>query len=439
MTRKSVGYAKLGRSMPLRLEDCGSLGGDVEMVPTLKLLAERHPDVDFILIGRNSGELPQDVGLPKNVYNPWIYWAPEVRRRINERGLNYPNLSIADHIKVKNILTAVTSETIQSLDHVIMWLGQHGTTNTPLPSIKDRSTLTKPYDWATLYCSYLLQGINVWRDVDPVGREEVLLNSDARNYPKYRDTKWPLRNPVLAQYLQRNQLKHERYGDVVAARSMENYLINGVDTDPVWQSQVQSVYSRLEISALLPGTPFGDTVMFDDSFDRPFHFGMIVNETRREVNPAKARVNVLKKWVMPLEPDFIFGKWSEPSQRQLGVTIVPVPVLDYVKTLQQARCTFTTPASGSGWATAKPWESFAAGVVCFFHPDYDDQDHILGDAPIELRDFLRVKTPTGLAARLKLCRDPEIWRWTVDLQRKHFEKVVEEKRYLHMIEERLGL
>ena len=444
MTRMSVGYAKLGRSMPLRLENCGSLGGDIEMVPTLKLLAERHPTVDFILVGRNSGEASHEVGLPKNVYNPWVHWAPEVRSRINERGLNYPNLSIADHIKVRNIMTAVTGDTIQSLDHIIMWLGQHGTTNTPLPSVKDRGVLTKPYDWATLYCSYLLQGINAWRDRDGGEREEVLLNSDARNYPKYRDTKWPLNHPVLAQYDQFNRLKHERYsqvGDPVdfGFRTAE---WSGDRSSGVWQAEVPSIYSRLEISALVPGTPFGDTVEFNDDFNRPFNFGMVVNETRREVNPARARVNVLKKWVLPIKDQlgFIYGRWSVPSQQQLGLVIEPVPVLDYVKTLQQARCTFTTPASGSGWATAKPWESFAAGVVCFFHPDYDDQDHILGDAPRQLRDFLRVSTPAELQRRVDMVsRDKETWLWAIDHQRVHFEKAVYEKHYLYMIEERLGL
>lgn len=438
--RKTVGYAKLGRSMPLRLEDCGSLGGDVEMVPTLKLLAERHPDVDFVLVGRNSGEHPHEVGLPKNVINPWPYWAPEVRRRINERGLNYPSLSIADHIKVRNILTDVTGDTIQSLDHLIMWLGQHGTTNTPLPSVKDRSKLTKPYDWATLYCSYLLQGINAWRDVDPHVHEEILLNSDARNYPKYRDTKWPMYHPVLAQYNQFNSLKHERYGDH-NARDMGRYLVNGVDTDDVWQCSVASTYCRLEISALVPGTPFADTVEFNDDHKRPHSFGMVVNETRREVNPARARVNVLKKWVLPLRHiGFIHGRWSDSSQGMLGRTIEPIPVLDYIGVLQTTTATFTTPASGSGWATAKPWECFAAGTVCFFHPAYDDQDNILGDAPKELRDFLRVDTPAELQRRVDMVsRDEETWLWAISLQKAHFDQAVADLNYLKEIEERLGL
>lgn len=453
---RRVGYAKLGRSMPLALENCGSLGGDIEMVPTLKLLAERHPDVEFILVGRNSGELPRSVGLPDNVYNPWIAWQPSVRTALNAAGLNYPNLSIEDHKRVLQVLMEHTGGEFTNLDGIVMWLGQHGTTNTPLPSIKDRTVLTKPYDWATLYGSYLLQGINSWRDPDPLYREEVLLNSDARNYVKYRDSRWPWRHSVLAQYSATNKTKHERYElrrqffdqfrdapDVSMARhwgaAPDQWLGYEHDGD-LWHGRSHSAYARLEISALIPGTPFGDTVRYNEDFNREHAFGMVVNETRREVTPRFARRTILRDWVLPLDPGFIHGKWSPTSLRELGVSIAPISQLDYIPKLQTTLTTFTTPASGSGWATAKPWESFAAGVVCFFHPAYDNQDNILGDAPAELRKFLRVETPTQLKTRIRdTVSDPETWRWAVRLQREHFERAVEEKWYLKLIESRLGL
>jgi hypothetical protein len=421
MRPRKIGYAKLGRSMPLQLEKCGSLGGDVEMVPTLKLLAERHPDVQFVLIGRNSGEVPSDVGLPSNVINPWIAWRHQVRRELRNRGLTYANLRVEDHIRVKDLLVEITGRAITDLDGIVMWLGQHGTTNTPLPSIKDRSVLTKPYDWATLYASYLLQGINTWRDVDPHGREEVLLNSDVRNYVKYRDAKWPWKHPVLGQFNQANAVKHEQ-GDHVAL------------------STVKTVYSRIEISSLVPGTPFGDTITYDTNVDRPHDFGIVFNETRREVPYDKSRRRALKDWVLPNSPGFIHGKWSEATLRQLDVSIRPIPQLDYLAKLQSTRCTLTTPASGSGWATAKPWEAFAVGVVCFFHPLYDTQSNILADAPNALYEWLRVRSPLDLRDRIRYMRDnPVFWREVIDLQRTHFDDAVHKLQYLHMIEERLGL
>lgn len=443
--RRKVGYAKLGRSMTLSLAKCGTLGGDVEMIPTIKLLAERHPDVDFYLVGRNTGERPEDVGLPSNVYNPWIEWQPRVREDLNRAKLNHPNLTVEEHIRAAQILAFHTMDTFESLDGLVMWLGQHGTTNTPLPTIKDRSQLTKPYDWSTLYGSYLLQGINAWRDVDPLKREEVLLNADPRNYVKYRDAKWPWRHPVLAQFNVVNNVKHERYGDATGFTHW--YDINSADVtagggeDQLWASALRSVYSRLEINGLVPGTPFGDLISYrDDNFEDRAHFGLFINEARKQVNPRLTRFAALKEWVLPLEPTFIHGTWSKESQVHLGVEIEPAPWSDYYPKLHSVKCTFTTPSSGSGWATTKPWEAFAAGTVCFMHPAYDTQDNILGDAPPELRAFLRVSSLAELKSRVRTAtRDRETWLWAVKLQREHFDRAIAEKRWLKLVEERLGL
>lgn len=423
MRPRSVGYAKLGRSMPLSLTKCGSNGGDVEMIPTLQRLAERHPDVEFVLVGRNSGEDPTDVGLPANVVNPWqrYGWRDKIRKLINSANLNHPNLLVDEHLRLAELLHAVTGPQFLDLDGVVMWVGQHGTSNMPLPSIRDRSVYTKPYDWATLYGSYLLRGINHWRDVDPDVREEVLLNADPRNVPKYRDGRYPWRHPVLSQYDRVNAIKHE-------------------EGDRVISSTYRSIYARLEISGLLPGTPFADTVKFNYDHNRQHDFGIVFNETARDVSLEKSRRYILKEWVLPLSPGFVNGKWTERTLRQLGVAIEPVDVTEYFDLIQTTRCTLTTPSSGSGWATAKPWECFAAGVVCFFHPAYDDQDHILRDAPSWLRDWLRVVSPAELRDRVRAMRDmPGFWLEVVTTQRDHYDDAVLESSYLKMIEERLKL
>lgn len=419
--RRMIGYAKLGRSMELDLTKCTSLGGDNEMVPTIKLLAERHPDVDWVLIGRNSGDVPQAVGLPSNVFNPWVHWAPELRRRINYHGLNYANLSIEDHLKLRDQMLHMIHDTFMNLDGLVMWVGQHGTSNVPLPSIRDRSQLTKPYDWANLYAGYLLTALNSWREQDPGRLEPVLLNADARNYPKYRDSKHPLVHPVLGQYNQTNLMKHET-GDEVTA------------------SPTRTVYSRLEISSLMPGAPFGDTITFNDRWAGRDDFGVVLNETRRDVALHRSRRKALVDWILPLQPSFVKGVWSEKTMNEISVFPRPVPLLEYIPLIQSVHSTFTTPASGSGWATAKPWEAFAAGTVCFFHPLYDDQDNILADAPGTLRDFLRVKTPAELARRVRMVHEDVLtWKWAVVLQRQHFEKACAELTYLKLIEARLGL
>lgn len=439
-----VAYGKIGRSMPLSLEKCGSLGGDVEMTGTIKTLAERNPDVEFWLVGRNTGEKPEDVGLPSNVINPWTNWGPQIREERRARGLNVSNLTIDQHLKIGEIFDEVILPTILSMDQIVIWAGQHGTTNNPLPSIRNgRDQLTKPHDWCALYAAYLLRGINRWRDVDPWLREEIWLNSDPRNYLKMRDLKWPLRRSVLSQFEFTHSLKHERFGD--PGRVPPEWQRLGVSeiqfngrSSGMWTSTVQNTYARLEINGLMPGTPFGELLSFNDSWEGRGHFGLFINETRPYVTPN--RRDLVRDWVKPLNPAFIHGTWTHKSLMELGMSITSAPWEHYVPKLQSVRTTFTTPASGGGWATAKPWEAFAAGTVCFFHPLYDQNRHILENAPSALTDALLVDSPSELRRRvdyLNTTAGRSLWKKLVTLQREHFESAVADATFAELIEDRI--
>lgn len=433
-----IGYCKIGRSMPLSLDKCGSLGGDVEAAAVIKSLALRNPADEFILIGRNSGETAHEVGLPDNVINPWTNWRSELLRRREHAGLKHGDLTKEDQFALLDVFRDLTGDTFSSLDAIIVWDGQHGTTNIPLPGIKDQSVLTKPQDWSALYCGWLLDGVNSWRDVDPLQREEIHLNADVRNRLKMRDLKWPLLHPVLTQYDFVSRIKHHRWG--AHDTPSGPWLAAGAQeiASDTWQSKITNAYSRLEVNALLPNTPFGSLISYDDNWVGRRHFGVMVNETRAYVSEQTSRKTALRDWVLPLDPAFIHGTWSKASLQELGVNITPASWDMYYPLLHSVRCTFTMPSSGSGWATVKPWEAFAGGTVCFFHPRYDDQDHILRDAHPNLREFLRVDSPKVLARRVAaLSTEPESWHWVVRAQREHFENAMSELRYLQMIEDRL--
>lgn len=420
-----IGYGKLGRSMPLTLAKCGNLGGDVEMVAVVKQLAERHPDDQFHLLGRNSGEHPSKVGLPSNVHNPWITWAPLLRNALNAAGLNHPNLAIEEHLIVRDIFDELTRHAFVDMDAHLWWVGQHGTSNSPIPKVEDPTVLTKPHDWSSYYGGYVLRGINAWRAADPaaggpVFREEVWLNADPRNRHKMRDLKYPLQHPILTQYNFSHPLKHEQYDGSV----------------PV-TANVNNVYARLEVNGLAPGTPFGSLLSFDDNWAGRRPFGLFINEARRDVVEMRARRTVMKNWVLPLNPAFIHGTWSPASKAELDINPEPAPWDKYVSTLQSVRSTFTTPSSGSGWATAKPWEAFAAGTVCFFHPAYDTQDNILSDVPW-LRDWLRVGSPNDLRYRIeRVDKDQSLWHELITAQRAVFDAEMANPRWLNMVEERI--
>jgi len=440
---KTILYGKIGRSCPLTIEKCSSLGGDIEFVSTLKLLAQRHPEDLFVIIGRNSGEEPTTIGLPENVINPWHYIGDPLKQRLKDEGLRYANLSITDQLRMAAIIDEYTMLYFNQADEIIMWAGQHGTTSTPIPTVKDRNILTKPQDSSALYGGFLLRGINAWRDRDPFVNEEIWLNADTRNYLKMRDLKWPLRHPVLCQYNYTNNIKHERGGD----RSLFNEFCIPGETDvpdggyigDVWQSKVQNEYARLEINAMMPDTPFGDRITYNDIWAGRGKFGIIVNETRiAGVREADGRKVAIRDWVLPFNPDFIHGSWSENSCNELGINPTPIGYDDYIPKLQSVHCTLTTPASGSGWATAKPWEAFAAGTVCFFHPKYDDQNHILSDAPPWLKMFLRVTSVADMRQKMhEMETSPLSWHNIVKAQREHFDNAIKNPLFIRKIEDRI--
>jgi hypothetical protein len=208
---------------------------------------------------------------------------------------------------------------------------------------------------------------------------------------------------------------------------------------------VHNIYSRLEINGLAPGTPFGDLITYNPNPTlRDYRFGMFINEARSiGVRPGMDRLSIMQEWVMPIigdnspeNPHWVHGTWSNKAQETLGFEIKPAPWDQYYPMLNNTLCTFTTPSSGSHWATAKPWEAFAGGTICFFHPEYDKQDNILKDAHPSLRQWLRVKTPQDLKIRVAAVNaNPLTAEWLIKRQREHFENAMAEKRYLKTIEE----
>jgi hypothetical protein len=433
-----IAYGKVGRSMPLDLKKCGFVGGDNECISVVKELAVRHPDDQFYLVGRNSGERPEDVGLPPNVFNPWIEWGPPAKAWMKANapdGLNEVEL----HIAHREWHREHTQPLLTSMDGFVMWVGQHGSSNTPVPGVINPAELTKPQDAFAHYVSFIFQAINAWRDVDPWNREEVYINADPRNYLKMRDLKWPLRHPVLTQYNFEGDIKHERYGNTDRPSDEWYKATRAAQEGKLWKSRVKNVYARLEPCGVFPGTPVGDMLTFDDTWEGRSSFGLLINEARNyAMKPELTRKYIVKNYVLPLTPTWMHGEWTDKSLEELGVKIEGTPFSTFNDLYHSVRCTFTTPSSGSGWATTKPWEAFATGTVCFFHAKYDTQNHILKDADPELNDYLRIISPGSLARKVEeMNTDQEKWKRIVHLQREHYDRAATEKRYLKMIEERI--
>lgn len=449
-----IGYAKLGRSWQLDPQKASTVGGDIDVVRLLRFLSSEHPQHEFILVGRNTGQVPQKLGYSSNVSNPWTGWKESWWMPKNP----------ADADKVIDNFRELSGDLHTTLDAMIVWAGQHGSANSRIPMIGtdwlhvpvgDKTTggsgsaLATPQFAFMNYCSWLLDFISRWREHDIQNREEIWLVPDPRNYLKCRELRWPLVNPVLAQFNMTRQMKHERYGrfhGLIGDKDGFPSFKPGKKEESVWVTGCDYIYAGLELTALPRPS---ETV----AAERPgeHEFGIVINENRKGV--PDQRLDVMRNWVTRYWPDTpIYGKWSDESQKRLNRTIEPVEYKFLYDRLRSFRSTFTTPASGSGWATSKPWECFAAGSICFFHPRYDVHGSIIPKTvnqkikhnfpeAVELSDFLRVNTPEQLRERVEAVKNSdELWDKISKLQRTYYERAWEYYRGgARHVEERLGI
>jgi hypothetical protein len=275
----------------------------------------------------------------------------------------------------------------------------------------------------------LLQCLNFWRDQDPQRRRDIWLVPDPRNYLKGRDLKWPPAR-ILAQYDWVKKEKHYRYQDPIPPSEYgyrpENVEWSGEPS--VWLARHHYEYAGLELG----GIPQSLARQSYPSWEERDRFGVLINENRTYVK--QARLPILQEWILPAAPDWVHGKWTKKSLEALGADIEPIPWETAYQKLGTVRATFTTPASGTGWATTKPWEAFAAGTACAFHPGYDTQGHIIptrdqlerGDFPESLKTlsrWLRPNKPDDFFQFVRIMSsDRDIWSWVVQEQRKLFDE-----------------
>jgi|GEM_PF-5789101 len=441
--RKRIAYGKLGRVVELSSDKWGESGGDNEPAKMLLDLAERHPEVDWVMLGRNRGWVP-----PRdNIINPWQDWTPYIRERASTL-YRVEDQSIETYYKTITFYDDLVGPAWEEVDGVLLWGGQHGTSNSPIPKVEDRSVYTKAQISMVNYSSHIIRGVNRWRRDDPIGREEVWLMPDVRNYVKGRDLKWPRRHPVLSQFDFKRQQLVERYGDPRTPEECGFLPEDGVSTPRpgTWTGTDRYAASGLELVGIPDPAPYDQLVPYECRM----RFGIVINEARNYgMRPELTRLHAMQHYVKPNDPDWVYGTWSPKSLETLSMRIKPQPYGQIFESMLATKSTFTTPSSGSGWATAKPWEAFSVGAVCFFHPHYDTQGHILptleqaagrDDEWAALAQWLRVKTPEDLRKRIDAVNtSKETYEWLAGAQYRLLTKELEDRRCHRMIEERLGL
>lgn len=381
-----IAYGKLGRSIPLTVGSASNVGGDIEVIQLLnKLLTSPHlSDAEIHLVSRNRNDLEHP-----RLTNHWapggVFDNPPEISRHHDAKFDLYDTWLRDAIM-----------RLPRFDAYVFWLGQHGSSLHPVPAVQEgmKGKYTNPMGSDVLYGYPLVKLANLH------GIKPIWLCPDPRNMIKFRDLWDPNQQNILAQHncSKDNTFYDER--DEKLRKGFTRYVASGIELLAVPNDKAGTApasHRRL--------------------------FGMLVNEGYSNLG-KKGRCELIMRWLANIDYE-IFGTWSDVSQAKLGRVIAPVEFAEVHNTLNRWKATMTFPATASGWATAKPWECFRAGTICFRHPDYDSQDHIYGGMDQEMRSFLSPISPEGLQRRLEMLHDDEVYARWAQRQNAYYESAIE--------------
>ena len=410
-----IAYAKLARSFPTARSAVSNVGGDIEVVNLLHHLLDEGHEVH--LIGQTQRKVECDHPRAEELLvNHWGYDYDATYNRDQFRAMVEPLTRQYDDTfwAYEAWLDACASRLPDNFDEVIVWLGHHGTSLHPLPPL--RKKVQSDTGRTTVQQNDLRYSYPIVHAINRHKWQPLYICPDPRNRMKFRDFSHRMLRKVAAQFDEGKEFKGydpDAYAGAGQVFTMKSYYrYEGVET--------------LAIDHSLP-----DNIDTDTRLENPpiSPLGLIVNEGYPYVSKDK-RLRLVQEWCEPWlqDPGFaIHGTWSMKSASELFAAmhkvyapeIAPVNFDQVIETLQDWRATFTMPATNTGWATAKPWESFVAGIVCFRHPRYDRQNHIYSASkmPGDLATFLSPLSPAVLEKRVdEMLLDDNAWRLRIGQQ-----------------------
>lgn len=399
-----IAYGKICRSIPLTHAEASNVGGDSEVVTLLDELVKAGHEVHIISRTQSKELYPFECpgagsGRVVNHFAPGGTFGDPPMPKWSDPGSRTKGPAFDAYTDYYVRQTTLLPE----FDAIFMWLGDHGTSNHPMPGIVKATlgkyTTTRQQD--AIYGWPPMAILNTLGDLR--GARPHWLCPDPRNMIKFRDLWHHDQRPILAQFntSKESSFYHER-------------------DDKIRKANLRYSYSGIEMLAL----PRKDRIVRTDGASRAL-FGLLVNEGYNNLPDGKGRKDLVRRWCEPGTP--IIGTWSESSIELLaghGYIVSPAVALNDVELqLSQWKATMTFPATNSGWATAKPWECFAAGTVCFRHPDYDTQNHIYRDDMnvytvdgMGLKQFLSPTTHAGFKDRLRMLENDEVYHTAAEAQ-----------------------
>lgn len=370
---KRVGFAKIGKSVLFNTARHGAIGGDNEAPLLIQALANNNPNVEFDILGRSDFDR-----LEASEYAKLFPYGNVVSSGAKFKG--------KDEVKALSQLDNV------SVDHCVMMAGTICSVNIPhkIYKINTPGEISKPMYMAMMYSAPILH----WLNETKTPYVEVI--NDPRYFVgKARDI-FHHPHTSLGQYDYTYNFKHiTSYEDQTYVRKDINVKYAGMETIFCYNAK----------------EPAADV-------EKTINFSVVLNEG------VPSRYDMLNEWILNRFSDVqIYGKWDEPRALADKRFVGPHPMAEIQRVMSKTKYTFIIPIR-KGWVTSKYIEMIHAGCIPFFHPSYDEQNHL--DYPKELKpktpeemmkvidylnknDDIRVKVLADL--RKRYCR-PELYDGT---------------------------
>lgn len=287
----------------------------------------------------------------------------EIPQYLRDRGVvGYEELGIGDsHHDVHKLAVW--------LDGIIMWVGVNAI-GRGLPSMAAKSLgqPVKPLDSDKAYTVPIVDLINAWQDIDPVGNQPHWLHPDMRYPLKTRDLRWPQTRPIHSQY------------DFTYNRKLYNLDGQPDGTEASKFPNVYGVTDVYEYSGL--ETLAAASLERVDATEPRSGAILVANKIKRSPIRDSLAGFVHSNGIATLRGGGWPEEWDVPA----------IPSSSMSERLRTFKVAIVPNSSGGndrecGAATLKFWEYVAAGCIPVAAPGYDYQGHLPFPSGCRAKDF----------------------------------------------------
>jgi len=356
--QKTYLVGKIGKSVKFNSKDWGAIGGDNEAPILINKIAELNPDDTFIIIGRNDVDKNRrKLNIPLNIINAY-----EGANKDEKCDINY----------LKNKLINI------QIDGCFLLSGPTGCVNIPQKSFKriplknGIKEYSKPLSCFQNYVAHIYTFLNEshipW----------VMIANDPRYIRQGNDL---MNQPSLIL---------SQYDENISMKSFDNW-----EDQNYIKNNIQSKYAQIEKIGLIDRE-------IQYNINKSTSFMVVLNEGN---NGVKSRYSMLKEYVLDYIKDVkIYGKWDKKTIGDDTRFKGPKKYIELQDELKDVKYTLIIPIK-KGWVTAKWVEMIASGIIPFFHPTYDEQNHC------NVPDYIRLEKPLDLYKKInELDSNPKLYK-----------------------------